>query len=76
MGCFLNEASVGGAGPGDDPGGLRDDRAVIFPPDQASAARTYVTGILRYPSFYEAKTGQHRGHGACPGLYPARAGGL
>ena len=28
--------------------------AVLFPPDQTSAARAYVTGILRYPSFYEA----------------------
>ena len=28
--------------------------AVLFPPDQASAASAYVTGILQYPSFYAA----------------------
>ena len=27
---------------------------VLFPPDQTSAAGAYVTGILRYPSFYQA----------------------
>ena len=28
--------------------------AVLFPPDQTSAASAYVTGILQYPSFYAA----------------------
>jgi pimeloyl-ACP methyl ester carboxylesterase len=30
--------------------------SVLFPPDESAAARTYVAGIVRYPSFYQASS--------------------